>query len=265
MIFYKNMTVTDQIKILNRKIKHNESQCDLDREAAKISALSSDNLDKYKLLTGEDLGLKLSSIEQAKFEYSPLGKVFGLIEDGKKEGLLKRLKNIEDENKVKNKVKDKDIIEVTDFVDQPLSYKAKKLTNKTKTIQKNVDYRKLKIRGGNNTDYDFSDYRTFKELFRDFYYRKITIDEAESKQEEFNVVINVLKNYTPRDNKYVEAKNNLLNNAKNFYEGSEKIIEGFKNRVFPLYYNEIYEQIEAAAEEEKEEKQEEKQEEQKKT
>ena len=53
------MTVTDQIKILNRKIKQNESQYDLDREAAKISALSSNNLDKYELLTGEDLGLKL--------------------------------------------------------------------------------------------------------------------------------------------------------------------------------------------------------------
>ena len=57
------MTVTDQIKILNRKIKQNKSQYDLDREAAKISALSSNNLDKCELLTGEDLGLKPSSIE----------------------------------------------------------------------------------------------------------------------------------------------------------------------------------------------------------
>ena len=75
------MTVTDQIKILDRKIKQNESQYDLDREAAKIFALSSKNLDKYELLTGEDLGLKLSTVEQAKFEQSPLGKIFnkGLI------------------------------------------------------------------------------------------------------------------------------------------------------------------------------------------
>ena len=87
-----------------------------------------------------------------------------------------------------------------------------------------------------------------KNYFRDLYYRKVTIAEAESKQEEFNVVIVALKNYTPRDNKYVEAKKNLLNNAKSFYEGSEKIIvEGFKNRVFSLYYNEIYEKIEASA------------------
>ena len=67
------MTVTDQIKILNRKIKQNESQYDLDRKAAEISALSSKNLDKYEYLTGEDLGLKSSTIEKAKFEYSPLG------------------------------------------------------------------------------------------------------------------------------------------------------------------------------------------------
>ena len=71
----------------------------LDRKAAKISALSSKNLDKYEYLTGEDLGLKPRSIEQTKFEYSPLGKMFNMGLDGKekdkKEGLFKRLKNIE--------------------------------------------------------------------------------------------------------------------------------------------------------------------------
>ena len=41
------MTITDQIKILNRKIMQNEAQFDLDIKAAKISALSSNNLDKY--------------------------------------------------------------------------------------------------------------------------------------------------------------------------------------------------------------------------
>ena len=94
------MTVTDQIKNLDKKIMQNEAQYDLDRKAAKISALSSNNLDKYEYLTGEDLGLKPSIVEQAKFEYSPLGKVFtkGLDKDDKKEGLFKRLKNIETKN-----------------------------------------------------------------------------------------------------------------------------------------------------------------------
>ena len=88
------MTITDQIKILNRKIMQNEAQYDLDRKAAKISALSSNNLDKYEYLTGEDLGLKPSTVEQAKFEYSPLGNVFTreLDKDDQKEGLFKRLK-----------------------------------------------------------------------------------------------------------------------------------------------------------------------------
>ena len=63
--------------------------------------MPSNNLDKYEYLTGEDLGLKPSTVEQAKFEYSPLGKIFnkGLDKDDKKEGLFKRLKNIEDKNK----------------------------------------------------------------------------------------------------------------------------------------------------------------------
>ena len=69
------MIITDQIKILNRKIIQNEAQYDVDRKAANISALSSNNLDKYKYLTGEDLGLKPSTVEQTKFEYSPLGKL----------------------------------------------------------------------------------------------------------------------------------------------------------------------------------------------
>ena len=70
------MTVTDQITILHRKILQNETKYDLDRKAAKIFALSSSNLDKYEYLTDEDLGLKPSSVEQARFEYSPLNIFF---------------------------------------------------------------------------------------------------------------------------------------------------------------------------------------------
>ena len=70
------------------------SQYDLDREAAKISALSYNNLDEYEYQTGEDLGIKPSTFKKAKFEYSPLGKICnkGLSEDDKKEGLLKKTK-----------------------------------------------------------------------------------------------------------------------------------------------------------------------------
>ena len=66
------MTVTDQLKIIDNRIKSNEAQYDLGREAAKISALSSKNLlHKYEYLTGEDLGYKPNVFEKAKFRNSP--------------------------------------------------------------------------------------------------------------------------------------------------------------------------------------------------
>ena len=103
--------ITDQIKILDRKIMQNEAQYDLDRKVAKIFTLSSNNLDKYKYLTGKDLGLKPITIEQTKFEHSPLGKIFNKPlekEEDKKEVLSKRLKYIENKNEeqletIKNK------------------------------------------------------------------------------------------------------------------------------------------------------------------
>ena len=92
------MTINEQVKILDDKIRANKAQYDLDREAAKTSALSSGEYEKYEYLTGEDLGYKPDVVQRAKFEYSPLGQVFnkGLNTDEKNEGLLKRLKNIED-------------------------------------------------------------------------------------------------------------------------------------------------------------------------
>ena len=57
------MTVNDQIKILDRKIMQNEAQYELDRKSAKISALSSNNLEKYEYLTRENFALKPSNIE----------------------------------------------------------------------------------------------------------------------------------------------------------------------------------------------------------
>ena len=92
------MTINEQIKILDNKISSNQAQYDFGRQNAKISALSSGELDKYKYLTGEGLGYKPNAVQKAKFEYSPLGQVFNkaLKTDEKQVGLLKKLKNIED-------------------------------------------------------------------------------------------------------------------------------------------------------------------------
>ena len=93
------MTVTDQLKTIDNKIKANQAQYDLDRLAVRMPAYSSRSR-KYKYLTSEDLGYKPSVFQQAKFHYSPLGNIFtkGLDKDYQKEGICKRLENIKDKN-----------------------------------------------------------------------------------------------------------------------------------------------------------------------
>ena len=75
------MTIDDQIR--DEKLQY-----DISTEAAQISALSSNKIDKYEYLTGEDIlpSNKQKIIEQVKFSYSPLGKAFE-----------KRIKTIKDQ------------------------------------------------------------------------------------------------------------------------------------------------------------------------
>ena len=90
--------------MLDLHIKANKAQYLLHRKKAEISAKSSGKLDKYEYLTGEDLGYKPDALTQAKLEYSPLGKAltFGSTKEDKKEGLLKRLANINKANDLHN-------------------------------------------------------------------------------------------------------------------------------------------------------------------
>ena len=69
MAFIK-MFQSDQIKILNDKIKANNAQYDVNRLNAEISAYSSGDLDKYEFLTEQDLKYKPDALEQVKFAYS---------------------------------------------------------------------------------------------------------------------------------------------------------------------------------------------------
>ena len=93
------MTIKEQIKILNDKIRSNKAQYELDRQNAKLSALSSGELDRYEYLTGEDLGYKPDRVQEARFEYFPLGQVLnkGLDVAEKQGGLLERLKKTDNQ------------------------------------------------------------------------------------------------------------------------------------------------------------------------
>ena len=93
------MNRKEQNKILNAKIVSNINQYKVNRLNAEISAFSSGNLNKYEFLTRKDLSYKANALEQAKFEFSPLGKTFstGLnktIPNYQEEGVIKLLKDI---------------------------------------------------------------------------------------------------------------------------------------------------------------------------
>ena len=131
--FGKNL---DSLQILDNKIKANKAQYSLDREAAKISVLSSGELENYEYLTGEDLGYKSDVVQKEKFEYSPLGKFFNKESDerDKKEGLLKRLKIIQGKNEEQLKaIKDHGENQL-DAIKNNNLLKAKKKDDKTKDI-----------------------------------------------------------------------------------------------------------------------------------
>ena len=211
------MTVTDQIKILNRKIKQNESQYDLDREAAKISALSSNNLDKYELLTGEDLGLKPSTIEQTKFEYSPLGKIFnkGLSEDDKKEGLLKWLENIKDTNLTQlQAIEDQGEQQLRELknIDKSRTLKAiSEIGRKNdeaniillgiKKMNDELDTAELVCTKTDGTKYNFNTFALPLKFVEKIYNYEITLDEAMDDQTKLEKLIIRIENYRAKNKK----------------------------------------------------------------
>ena len=129
------MTIEDQIK--DEKLQY-----DINREAAKISALSSGKIEKYEYLTGEEIlpSNQQQIILQAKFTYSPLGKAFE-----------KQIKTIEDQGKKQVKaIQDKQIVNINkdDYKDD---YKDKLLLLKEREIFKDIYNKRLdKIEELNN-------------------------------------------------------------------------------------------------------------------
>ena len=121
------MTIEDQIK--DEKLQY-----DINREAAKISALSSGKIDKYEYFTGEEIlpSNQQQIIEQAKFTYSPLGKAF--------EKQIKAIQNNTKEVTIKNIIPE-----------NILNDEAKKEIDKISEIEKTLDREKLVYRASEYT------------------------------------------------------------------------------------------------------------------
>ena len=146
------MTIEDQIK--DEKLQY-----DINREAAKISALSSGKIDKYEYLTGEEILLSNQQqiIQQAKFNYSPLGKA-----------LEKQIKTIEDQGKkqVKAIQDNKQVVNINkddDYKDKLLLSKEREIfkdicnkrLDKIEELSNKIDYDNLKYVVGTGDKYNF--------------------------------------------------------------------------------------------------------------
>ena len=167
---------------IDDKIRDEKLQYDVNREAAKILALSSDKIHKYEYLTGENIlpSSNQQIIEQARFTYSPLGKAFEkqietIKDQGKKR--VDALNTLKSNNNKKIEIKNEDIIPESAFT----SDEAKEELNKILKIEKNVDREKLVYDAGKHKD-DFRKFNTIRTFGEDIYNGRITLKEADEDQ-----------------------------------------------------------------------------------
>ena len=179
--------------------------------------MSSNNLDKYEYVTGKDLSLKPSTVEQTKFEYSPLGKIFnkGLSEDDKKEGLFKRLKNIESKNEVHlQAIKDQGEKQLRELknIDKSKTLKsigeiskknaeANRILLDIKKIDETLDNAELVCTKADVSKYEFNCILSPLKFVEKIFNYEITLDEAKDDQDKLEKLIIRLERYKPKINK----------------------------------------------------------------
>ena len=199
------MTIEDQIK--DEKLQY-----DINREAAKISALSSDKIDKYEYLTGEEIlpSNQQQIIQQAKFTYSPLGKA-----------LEKQIKTIEDQGKkqVKAIQDNKQLVNIDDgdgYKDKLLLSRERKIfkdiynkrIDKIEELNNKIDYDDLNyFVVGTGDKYSFDDLDDPLTLLNNIRKGKISMGKAIEQQYNFRKYLNLVRIGNKNDNQ----KRNLAN------------------------------------------------------
>ena len=202
------MTINDQIR--NEKM-----QCDINREAAKISALSSGKIHKYEYLTGQDMlpSNQQQIIEQAKFIYSPLGKAF---EKQIKTIEYQGQKQVDDLENLKPKKETKPIEDKSNNPPKSVII-FDDLINKRKELMRelydSVHYNNLKFQYvGPIKDVSFYEYMDSKELFDTIISNQIKFNEVKNKQNEFPNKLNNIK-----IGKKTPKQKEVIKNPKKFY------------------------------------------------
>ena len=212
------MTIEDQIK--DEKLQY-----DINREAAKILALSSGKLDKYEYLTGEEIlpSNQQQIIQQAKFTYPPLGKAFE-----------KQTKTIKDQGEKQTKAIQDNQVNIN--INKDVDYKDRLLLSKEREIFKDIYNKRLdEIEEMNNEiDYDDLDYVIFKKnmeynfsiekdpisLLNDIKNGEISLKEAKSRQKNYLHYLNIIR----KGNKNSVQKT-ILSNIENHFNARESAIK----------------------------------------
>ena len=218
---------------IDKKFRDEKLQYDINREATKISALSSNKIHKYEYLTGEDILLSSNQeiIEQARFTYSPLGKAFDkqikTIEDqGKKQVYALNTLKSDDNNKLE--IKNEDIIPESAFA----SDEAREDIDKILKIEKNVDREKLVYDAG-KYKYDFTKFNTIRTFGEDIYNGKITLEEADEDQSDLTDEINEFTKKTRLKSDKKKRKREIVKeNLYNFFEAREMVLNVFESKIF---------------------------------
>ena len=202
------MTIEDQIK--DEKLQY-----DINREAAKISALSSGKIDKYEYLTGEEIlpSNQQQIIEQAKFTYSPLGKAFE-----------KQTKTIEDQGKKKVKAiqDNKQLVNINnddDYKDKLLHSREREIfkdiynkrLDKIEEINNKIDYNNLNyVVVGTGDEYNFNNLDDPVTLLNNIKKDKILMEKAIEQQYNFHKYLNIIRIGNKNDKKNLSKYKHIL-------------------------------------------------------
>ena len=218
------MTIEDQIK--DEKLQY-----DINREAAKISALSSGKLDKYEYLTGEEIlpSNQQQIIQQPKFNYSPLGKA-----------LEKQRKTIKDQGEKQVvtleslKDSDKKLPPIKDFI--PMENLNAEIINEIKRIEekeKKVDINRMVDKGTNKT-YDFRNFKTIRTFGNEIRNNVISLDTANNEQANLLSHISDFMKTKPRDPEKRKLRADVLSSVTGLVNGREMVLTAFKSGIFQV-------------------------------
>ena len=210
------MTIEDQIK--DEKLQY-----DINREAAKMSALSPCKIDKYEYLTGEEIlpSNQQQIIQQAKFVYSPLGKA-----------LEKQIKTIEDQGKklVKAVQDNKQIVNKDDdYKDKLLLLGEREIfkdiynkrLDKIEELNNKIDYNNLNyVVAGTGDKYSFDDLDDPLTFLSNIKKDEISMEKAVKQECNFHKYLNLIRIGNKNDN-----QKRTLANINVFYNARENVIK----------------------------------------